>query len=625
MAATNAMPAACNSGVWPAGGSMQMPQMPQMPMRVNGYVNSHNMPGPGSVQIAPARTARVSQPPPVGRVVAHAGPVAAPSASFAAPSSAAPRPGTYIVRHVTGPSPVPKSMWLPPQACVKRDGPIQVRPAMTSPTAMPQSSPTSSLPSASPVLPTPTSIPTPTAFTMPSATSITTPTAFTMPGTSVPSIPVPKSTAPSLGMGHGLSIASVTGSLEEKEKGDSPKEQVQVSSSPLSHKPKVNSTGTPQKAKTPSKRYHIRQDSVQWTQLERDLYEMSSGAYHPTEMAQMRRLPGGVLVGGTGVNFEVPGRVSIVAPSMSNRRHYHENLYRCFDAQKYPDKELIVIETYEDAPSEYLQKKMRVDERVVHITIKVQPGKDFTVGLKRNMTLHMATGEFIVNFDDDDLYAPGYVEKMVGLMQRERLVGVTLSAWYNYYTGKGVCTFSDPESWDEWADDQAELDEILYGYGFSYSHRRQPSLMFSYPNVGFAEDAPFFLKLRDIYGTDKVLLYKDNEGLCVHIMHRANTAQVLGSRTVSAQDIAALSVCDLKPFQRMIDNDFFRFSPWRPPVRLPALSVEINPDHLEVESEDVIPRLRASTLEGPGGFDIFDPPTRPRANTFRNDISCIEL
>ena len=25
---------------------------------------------------------------------------------------------------------------------------------------------------------------------------------------------------------------------------------------------------------------------------------------------------------------------------------------------------------------------------------------------------------------------------------------------------------------------------------------------------------------------------------------------------------------------RMIDNDFFRFSPWRPPVRLPALSVE---------------------------------------------------
>ena len=72
------------------------------------------------------------------------------------------------------------------------------------------------------------------------------------------------------------------------------------------------------------------------------------------------------------------------------------------------------------------------------------------------MTLHMATGEFIVNFDDDDLYAPGYVEKMVGLMQRERLVGVTLSAWYNYYTGKGVCTFSDPRNSNQTSPEQGK-------------------------------------------------------------------------------------------------------------------------------------------------------------------------
>lgn len=76
----------------------------------------------------------------------------------------------------------------------------------------------------------------------------------------------------------------------------------------------------------------------------------------------------------------------------------------------------------------------------------------------------------------------------------------------------------------------------------------------------------------------------------------------------------------------MIDNDFFRFSPWRPPVRLPALSAEIIvDDESEVQTvvtghdfTDVIPRLRASTLEGPGEFGAQDPPTRPRANTFRN-------
>ena len=51
------------------------------------------------------------------------------------------------------------------------------------------------------------------------------------------------------------------------------------------------------------------------------------------------------------------------------------------------------------------------------------------------MTLHLASGEYIVNFDDDDLYAPGYVPRVVQLMRGRNLVGLTLSAWYNYYIG----------------------------------------------------------------------------------------------------------------------------------------------------------------------------------------------
>merc|ERR1712151_534881 len=276
-----------------------------------------------------------------------------------------------------------------------------------------------------------------------------------------------------------------------------------------------------------------------------------------------------------------------------------------------------VIESYEHTPSAFLAAKAKVDSRIVHITIQRAAGTDFTVGLKRNMTLHVASGEYIVNFDDDDLYAPQYVQRIVGEMRSKELIGITLSAWYNYYTGKGICTFSDPEGWGEWVNDPQELTNILYGYGFSYTHRRAPSLTNPYPDVGFAEDAPFFLKLKECYGENKVILWKDMEGLCMHIMHKANTAQVLGTRNVPAEEIAELRVADLKPFQKMIDRDFFRFSPWRPAVRLPAPPVG---QSVLIEFEDdVRPRLRTSTHNGSLDFNEGrDPPQRPRANTYRN-------
>jgi len=64
--------------------------------------------------------------------------------------------------------------------------------------------------------------------------------------------------------------------------------------------------------------------------------------------------------------------------------------------------------------------------------------------------LHLASGEYIVNFDDDDIYAPTYVTRMVTEMQEKGLAALTLSSWYNYFmhnnfTNSGICGYSDPE------------------------------------------------------------------------------------------------------------------------------------------------------------------------------------
>merc|ERR1719346_392165 len=203
-----------------------------------------------------------------------------------------------------------------------------------------------------------------------------------------------------------------------------------------------------------------------WTKFEQDLFAQSSGIYDPTEMAKRRRVQCSIPEFGTGSRLERLGRVSMVTPTMSSRQQYHQALWASFEAQTCEDKELVVLETYESSPSAFLQRKAVEDSRLVHVCIRVPAGGDFSVGLKRNMTLHLASGEYVVNFDDDDLYAAGYADAIVREMRSKGLQGATLSSWFNFYTGAGVCTHSDPGSWGEWASSPQELDAILYGYGF---------------------------------------------------------------------------------------------------------------------------------------------------------------
>lgn len=293
-----------------------------------------------------------------------------------------------------------------------------------------------------------------------------------------------------------------------------------------------------------------------WSRLERDLFLQSGGAYHAGEMARRRRVPGGKLPAGagTGAAQQVPGRVSVVTPTTGSRQHYHEQLWGCFEAQTWPDKELVVVETYVDAPSAFFQRKAKEDDRLVYISLRVAgEEEDFTVGLKRDMTLHLASGEFVANFDDDDVYAARYAAEMVGELRARGLAAVTLSSWFNFFVRRGVCGYSEPASWGPL--DQEDLEANLYGYGFSYVHRRREALALPYPNADFAEDLPFMLKLREALGDDAVLLKADEAGLCMHIVHRANsTVDPEFSRELSPEELAELEVASSPAFQRYLSG-----------------------------------------------------------------------
>eukprot|EP00929_Paragymnodinium_shiwhaense_P011914 TRINITY_DN11830_c0_g2_i1.p1 TRINITY_DN11830_c0_g2~~TRINITY_DN11830_c0_g2_i1.p1 ORF type:complete len:501 (+),score=87.34 TRINITY_DN11830_c0_g2_i1:53-1504(+) len=288
-----------------------------------------------------------------------------------------------------------------------------------------------------------------------------------------------------------------------------------------------------------------------WTPFERDLFQLSHGKYDATQLAQRRRIA--MTQGnhaGTGCHLEVKGRVSFVTPTMSSRQRYHEQLWANFEAQDWPDKELVVVEGYITEPSSYLRQKAKDDARLLHVCFQVaSDDDDFSVGLKRNMTTHLASGQYIINFDDDDIYAPCYATKIVGEMRQRGLIGLTLSAWYNYYASTGLIGFTDPEvAWEEpLAEmDEDEVEEVLYGYGFSYAYLRYAALAFPYPDVEFAEDAPFFIQLKDAFGEQKVALKKDYEGICVHIVHRANSSgDVAVARRISRSEVPRLACAAL--------------------------------------------------------------------------------
>ena len=103
------------------------------------------------------------------------------------------------------------------------------------------------------------------------------------------------------------------------------------------------------------------------------------------------------------------------------------------------------------------------------------------------------------------------------------------------------------------------MDEILYGYGFSYVHLRVMALFHPYPNLGFAEDAPFMLKLRE--KTGRVGLMEDVEGLCLHIVHStSSTPDPEISHRLTEEKLSSLAVSDSTAYDEFMENYWEHFS-----------------------------------------------------------------
>jgi len=256
--------------------------------------------------------------------------------------------------------------------------------------------------------------------------------------------------------------------------------------------------------------------------------------------------------GGSGENWRIPhpgDRVTVVTPTTEQRQDLHYQLYAVFDAQDWPDKELVVIETYTKEPSPFFTKKATEDSRIIFHSMQVD-GKeqDLSIGIKRNMGTHLASGDWIASFDDDDLYAPVYLTTMIDEMVAQKACAITLGSWYIFEERSGMFGYVDCRRIDGVKVDlqgrpkHNERDGWLYGFGFSYVFNREIASDYPFPDKNMGEDYDFFIKYKARFLT--AVLF-DDFGICVHTLHPRSTSCVQADQEVSRQEISDLDVMQL--------------------------------------------------------------------------------
>ncbi|SMH62046.1 glycosyltransferase family 2 protein [Azospirillum agricola] len=219
--------------------------------------------------------------------------------------------------------------------------------------------------------------------------------------------------------------------------------------------------------------------------------------------------------------------VSVVTPTWQ-REDFLSRLHARIQAQTHGAIEWLVFDD-SPRPSAYLQPLAGPRLKYFY-----SPSR-YAIGEKRNILAEHATGEIILHMDDDDFYAPAYVERMVGWLEQGFDL-VKLSGWFlhsvvhdrfGYWdTARGGSHHRWGRTACEWVEaaDAPPSPDNLDGYGFSYAYRRALWQAVRFPPVNACEDAPFVQAARERF---RVGAFPDAEGLCLHTLHPRSTSLCL--------------------------------------------------------------------------------------------------
>jgi O-antigen biosynthesis protein len=198
-----------------------------------------------------------------------------------------------------------------------------------------------------------------------------------------------------------------------------------------------------------------------------------------------------------------PQLVSCVMPTR-NRAEFALQAIRLFQSQDYEARELIIVDDGDDGLGELLPD----DPRVRYI----RAPRGESIGAKRNLACAQANGDFLVQWDDDDWYAPDRLSAQLGpLIERTAEI-----------TGLRSVTFFELEPWRFWTVSDALhrrlFREDVHGGTLAFTRRVWAELA-QYPPASLAEDAAFLTRARMRRAR---LEHVDGRHLCLYLRHAQN-------------------------------------------------------------------------------------------------------
>ena len=168
----------------------------------------------------------------------------------------------------------------------------------------------------------------------------------------------------------------------------------------------------------------------------------------PSAQAQARLVFNGRVIADMAVygrQIVVPGQPSVSCLMVTkNRASQALCAIRCFQEQTYPARELVILDDGEDdSLSVWIARQD--DPRIRYFRL---PAQGVALGELRNRAVSLASGEYVCQWDDDDLYDPARIESQLTMIRALGADACLLSRWLIWWPRLDRLAVSVPRPWE---------------------------------------------------------------------------------------------------------------------------------------------------------------------------------